>query len=242
MNHWLDRTKLLIQEEGLKKLQKSKVLIVGLGGVGSAAAEYLARAGVGHLSIVDGDKVEITNINRQLPALHSTLGQYKTKVVRERLLDINPGMRVEAFTKFMEPQEFESFLKENSFDYIIDAIDSVSPKIYLIVAAKHQKMKIISAMGAGGKMDPSKIKVSDISKTKEDFLARTIRKRLKKFNIHKGVKCVFSTELQNPEALQMTDNTGYKKSHYGTISYMPALFGMFAAAEVIQYLLNKKEA
>jgi len=242
MENWLDRTELLIKKEGIEKLEKAHVLIVGLGGVGSSAAEYIARAGVGELTIIDGDRVDLTNINRQLPALHSSIGKYKTQVVKERLLDINPKLKLHAINKFIEPDEFEEMIDKNNFDYIIDAIDSVSPKIYLIVAAKRNKTKIISAMGAGGKRDPSKVKVTDISKTREDFLARTIRKRLKKFKIQKGVKCVFSTEVQDAEALQMTDNTDYKKSHYGTISFMPALFGIFAAAEVINFLINKNEA
>ncbi len=239
MSDWLDRTRLLIKEEGIEKLKNAHVLIVGLGGVGASAAEYIARSGIGEITLVDGDRVDVTNINRQFPALQSTVGKFKTELLKERLLDINPELKIHSINKFIEPDEFDSLLSEDRFDYIIDAIDSVSPKIYLIVAAKRKKIKIISAMGAGGKMDPSKVKVTDISKTREDFLARTIRKRLKKFKIHKGVKCVFSTELQNAEALQMTDNTGYKKSHYGTISYMPALFGIHAAAEVINFLIKK---
>ena len=234
--NWLDRTELLLKKDKLKKLQNSHVLIVGLGGVGSFSAEFLTRSGVGKLTIIDGDKVDITNINRQLPALNSTIGRLKTKVVAERLLDINPDLKLHTISKFINPEDFDDLIKQNNFDYIVDAIDSVSPKIYLIVAAKRNKIKIVSAMGAGGKIDPSKVKISDISKTRDDFLARTIRKRLKKFKIQKGVKCVFSTELQDTNALQMTDNTDYKKSHYGTISYMPALFGLYAAAEVIKYL------
>ncbi len=241
MENWLSRTELLLKKQKLEKLNKSHVLIVGLGGVGSSAAEYIARAGIGKLTIIDGDKVDITNINRQLPALHSTIGQDKTELLEKRLVDINPELHITAINKFMEPDEFEDLLAKSDFDYVIDAIDSVSPKIYLIVAAKRNKTKIISAMGAGGKMDPSKVKLADISKTRDDFLARTIRKRLKKFKIHKGVKCVFSTELQDTSSLQMTDNTGYKKSHYGTISYMPALFGIFAAGEVIRYLIDNKK-
>jgi len=241
MEKWLDRTELLIKKESLTKLKNSHVLIVGLGGVGSSAAEYIARVGVGEVTLIDGDKVDITNINRQLPALHSTVGKDKTSLVATRMLDINPHLKIHRINKFMEPDMFEELINKKNFDFIIDAIDSVSPKIYLIVAAKRNKTKIVSVMGAGGKIDPSKVKVSDISKTRDDYLARTIRKRLKKFNIHKGVKCVFSTELQNPDSLQMTDNSGYKKSHYGTISYMPALFGIYAAAEVIRYLINKKE-
>ncbi len=233
---WLERSELLLGKEALDNLKQSHVLVVGLGGVGSFAAEFLVRAGLGKITIVDGDSIDESNINRQLPALQSTVGQYKTEIMEKRLLDINPELDLTKITRFIHPDEFEELLSKNHYDYIIDAIDSVSPKIYLIVAAKRFKIKIVSAMGAGGKTDPSKVKISDISKTRDDFLARTIRKRLKKFKINKGVKCVFSTELQNPDALQMTDNTGYKKSHYGTISYMPALFGLYAAAEVIKYL------
>jgi len=238
---WLERTKLLLGKESLEKLKNAHVLVVGLGGVGSFAAEFLVRAGLGKITIVDGDRVEESNINRQLPALQSTVGELKTVVMEKRLLDINPDMDLTKISRFIEPDEFDELLSQTHYDYIVDAIDSVSPKIYLIVAAKRKKIKIISAMGAGGKTDPSKVKISDISKTRDDFLARTIRKRLKKFKINKGVKCVFSTELQNPDALQMTDNTGYKKSHYGTISYMPALFGLYAAAEVIKYLTKNHE-
>ena len=234
---WLERSELLLKKDKLNKLIKANILIVGLGGVGSFAAEFLARSGVGNLTIVDGDKIDTTNINRQLPALHSTVGKYKTDVVAERLKDINPDINITIINRFIEPDEFESLVTGQTYNYIIDAIDSVSPKIYLILAAKHHKIKIVSAMGAGGKMDPSKVKVTDISKTRDDFLARVIRKRLRKQGIQKGVKCVFSTELQDANALQMTDNTGFKKSHYGTISYMPALFGLQAAATVIKYLV-----
>ncbi len=235
---WRERTALLLKTAGLQKLQQAHVLVVGLGGVGSFAAEFLTRSGVGQLTLVDGDTVDITNINRQLPALHSTIGRPKTEVVADRLRDINPELKLHLINKFIEPDGFEDLVSSAKFDYVIDAIDSVSPKIYLILAAKRKKIKIVSAMGAGGKMDPSKVKVADISKTRDDFLARVIRKRLRKQGIQKGVKCVFSTELQNTDSLQMTDNTDFKKSHYGTISYMPALFGLHAAATVINYLVD----
>ncbi len=235
---WLSRTKLLLTDDELKKLEQSHVLVVGLGGVGSYAVEFLTRNGIGELTMVDGDKIDISNINRQLPALHSTLGEYKTEVMAKRLRDINPQINLHLINRFVKPDQFEELLTTAEFDYIIDAIDSVSPKIYLILAAKRQKIKIVSAMGAGGKTDPSKVKVADISKTRDDFLARVIRKRLRKHGIQKGVKCVFSTELQNPDSLQMTDDEDYKKSHYGTVSYMPALFGLYAAATVIKYLIR----
>ena len=238
---WLERTKLLIKEEGLQKLQESNVLVVGLGGVGSFAAEFLVRAGVGQMTIVDGDTVDITNVNRQLPALHSTVGKTKAEVVAERLFDVNPELRLTVKTEFLNPEQMAEVLDKEKFDYVLDCIDSVSPKLSLIKEARRRKIKIVSAMGAGGKTDPSKIMVRDISKTNNCFLAKQVRKRLKKeSNIQKGVRCVFSTELQDEGSLKLTDGSNFKKSFYGTISFIPAAFGLFAAAEVINYLIKKE--
>ena len=238
---WLERTELLIKENGTEKLKKANVLVVGLGGVGSFAAEFLARAGVGTMTIVDGDLVDITNINRQLPALHSTVGKSKVDVVSERLLDINPELKLTSINQFLEPENMKEILDSNTFDYILDCIDSVTPKLTLIKEAKRRKIKIVSSMGAGGKTDPSKVMVRDISKTHNCFLAKQVRKRLKKENIHKGFRCVFSNEIQNEESLKMTDGSNFKKSFYGTISFIPAIFGLYAAAEVINYLLKQDE-
>lgn len=238
-NNWLERTELLIKQEGLAKLKSANVLVVGLGGVGSFAAEFLARAGVGNMTIVDGDTADITNINRQLPALHSTIGKHKVEVVSERLLDINPELNLTPINEFLLPERMDAILDETPFDYVLDCIDSVSPKLSLIKSARRRKIKLISAMGAGGKLDPSKVMVRDISKTKNCFLAKQVRKRLRKENIHKGFKCVFSTELQIEDSLKMTDGSNFKKSFYGTISYMPAIFGLYAAAEVIKFLTKK---
>ncbi|MCQ9640517.1 tRNA threonylcarbamoyladenosine dehydratase [Chryseobacterium sp. WG14] len=237
--YWLERTELLVKDEGLEKLTKANVLVVGLGGVGSFAAEFLARAGVGHMTIVDGDTVDITNINRQLPALHSTIGKHKVEVVAERLLDINPQIKLIKINEFLNPERMDEVLDSGKFNYILDCIDSVTPKLYLIRAAKRKKIKLVSSMGAGGKTDPSKVMVRDISKTQNCFLARQIRKRLKKEKINKGFRCVFSNELQNEESLKMTDGANYKRSFYGTISYIPAIFGLYAASEVINYLLKQ---
>lgn len=238
---WLERTELLIKSDGLEKLQKSNILVIGLGGVGSFAAEFLARAGIGKMTIVDGDTVDITNINRQLPALHSTIGKHKVEVVAERLRDINPDLDLRPVNAFLNPENMKEILDDQQFDYILDCIDSVTPKITLITEAKKRKVKIVSAMGAGGKTDPSKVLVRDISKTNNCFLAKQVRKRLKKTNINKGIRCVFSTEIQNEESLKMTDGTNFKRSFYGTISYIPAIFGLYAAAEVINYLMKKNE-
>ena len=240
-SEWLQRTELLVKEEGIKRLQSANILIVGLGGVGSFAAEFLVRSGIGNLTIVDGDTVDITNINRQLPALNSTIGKNKTDVVAERILDINPEINLKKIDEFLEPERMEEILTQEKFDYVLDCIDSLSPKLALIITCKRKKIKLVSAMGAGGKTDPSKVMVRDISKTNNCFLAKQIRKKLKKEQIHKGFRCVFSTEIQDENSLKMTDGSNYKKSFYGTISYMPAIFGLYAAAEVIRFLLKKEQ-
>ena len=240
-SEWLQRTELLIKEEGIERLQSANILIVGLGGVGSFAAEFLVRSGIGNLTIVDGDTVDITNINRQLPALNSTIGKNKTDVVAERILDINPEINLKKIDEFLEPERMEEILTQEKFDYVLDCIDSLSPKLALIITCKRKKIKLVSAMGAGGKTDPSKVMVRDISKTNNCFLAKQIRKKLKKEQIHKGFRCVFSTEIQDENSLKMTDGSNYKKSFYGTISYMPAIFGLYAAAEVIRFLLKKEQ-
>ncbi|WP_294223743.1 tRNA threonylcarbamoyladenosine dehydratase [Chryseobacterium sp. sg2396] len=237
--YWLERTELLIKEEGLEKLNKANVLVVGLGGVGSFAAEFLARAGVGKMTVVDGDTVDITNVNRQLPALHSTVGKHKVDVVAERLLDINPQLHLTKINEFLNPERMEEVLDADTFDFVLDCIDSVTPKLSLIIAAKRRRIKIVSSMGAGGKTDPSKVLVRDISKTEHCHLARQIRKRLRKVKIDKGIRCVFANDIQDEESLKMTDGTNYKRSFYGTISYMPAIFGLYAAAEVINHLIEK---
>lgn len=236
---WLQRSELLIKNEGIEKLKNANILVVGLGGVGSFAAEFLARAGVGNLTIVDGDTVDITNVNRQLPALHSTVGKNKVEVVAERILDINPEVQLVPINEFLSPERMDEMLENNKFDYVLDCIDSVSPKLALIKACRRRKIKIVSSMGAGGKMDPSKVMVRDLSKTNNCYLAKQIRKRLKKEGITKGFRCVFSTEIQNEDSLKLTDGSNFKKSFYGTISYMPALFGLNAAAEVINYLVKR---
>jgi len=240
-SEWLQRTELLVKEEGIERLQNANILIVGLGGVGSFAAEFLVRSGIGNLTIADGDTVDITNINRQLPALNSTIGKNKTDVVAKRILDINPEINLKKINEFLEPERMEEILTQEKFDYVLDCIDSLSPKLALIITCKRKKIKLVSAMGAGGKTDPSKVMVRDISKTNNCFLAKQIRKKLKKEQIHKGFRCVFSTEIQDENSLKMTDGSNYKKSFYGTISYMPAIFGLYAAAEVIRFLLKKEQ-
>ncbi|KGO90818.1 tRNA threonylcarbamoyladenosine dehydratase [Flavobacterium suncheonense] len=237
MAEWTERAELLFKKEGLEKLKNSNVLVVGMGGVGSFAAEFIARAGVGKMTIVDGDTVDITNINRQLPALHSTVGQPKVKIVGDRLMDINPELQLTRVQEFLSPERaFELVTPE--FDYVLDCIDSITPKLNLILAAKRKRVRIISNMGAGGKMLASKVVVRDISKTDVCPLAKVIRKRLKKEGISSGVKAVFSVEKPDQSSLKMTDGSNFKKSFFGTNSWMPALFGLHAAETVIKQLLK----
>ena len=190
------------------------------------------------MTIVDGDVFDETNINRQLPALQSTIGKAKTTILSERLKDINPNIELTVLEEFLSPERaYEIVSKE--FDYVLDCIDSITPKINLIVAARRKKVKIISSMGAGGKLDATKIRVKDIAKTKNCTMARVLRKRLKERKVDKGVKAVYSEEVQIAESVKITDGKNYKKSFYGTISFMPAAFGLQAAAHVINYLIKK---
>lgn len=236
MAEWTERAELLFKKEGLTKLQNANVLIVGMGGVGSFAAEFIARAGVGNMTIVDGDVVDITNINRQLPALHSTIGLPKVKIVGDRLMDINPELQLTRIEEFLSPERAFEIVTED-YDYVVDCIDSITPKLNLIIAAKRKRVKIISSMGAGGKMDVAKVKVADINSTTNCFLAKTIRRRLKEFKIDK-LKVVFSSEIQDATSLKMTDGKNYKKSFYGTNSWMPGLFGLYTAETVVKHLLR----
>jgi tRNA A37 threonylcarbamoyladenosine dehydratase len=239
MAKWQERAALLFKTEGLSNLKNSKVLVVGLGGVGSFAAEFLARAGVGNLTIVDGDVVDITNINRQLPALHSTIGLPKVHVIGDRLMDINPELNLTRIEEFLSPERALEIITPD-YDYVLDCIDSVTPKLNLIIACKRQRVKVISSMGAGGKMEAAKVKVSCISNSTNCLLAKTIRKRLKEYKIDK-LKVVYSSEIQDASSLKMTDGTNYKRSFYGTNSYMPCLFGLYGAETVIRYLLKKDQ-
>lgn len=235
---WQERAELLFKQEGIGALKNANVLIVGLGGVGSFAAEFLARAGVGNMTIVDGDVVDITNINRQLPALHSTVNEPKISIVGDRLMDINPDLNLVRIQEFLSPERVFDVVTDE-FDYVLDCIDSITPKLNLIIAAKRKKIKVISNMGAGGKMLASKVVVKDISKTNVCPLAKVIRKRLRKEGISSGVKAVFSLEKPDETSLKMTDGKNYKKSFFGTNSWMPALFGLHTAETVIIHLLKK---
>lgn len=237
MENWLERSELLIGKNEQQKLINSHVLICGLGGVGSYAAEFIARSGVGKMTLIDGDKFDITNKNRQLTALNSTIGRNKAVVLAERLKDINPTIDLTIYEEFVEPDRVWEILKETKPDYVMDCIDSVTPKLNWIKACIRFKIKIISSMGAGGKIDPSKIIISNLNKSYNCNLASKLKKMLKRDKVDgKRVKVVFSYETQIKTSLKLTDGKNYKKSFYGTASYMPALFGLNAAAEVIKHL------
>lgn len=233
---WKDRTRLLLGDEKLTILEHSHVLVVGLGGVGAYAAEMLCRTGVGKLTLVDGDKIDITNLNRQLPALISTKDEYKTNVLKKRFLDINPTIQLTLINEFICDNRIQEIISMAKYDYIVDAIDSISPKTFLLAEAVKQNIPIVSAMGAGGKLDPSKIQIADISKTHQCPLAACIRKRLKKLGIQTGFQAVFSTEKNEEGTTREDIDSTYKRTTCGTISYMPALFGCWCASVCINKL------
>lgn len=238
---WQSRTRLLTGDQTLGKLAKARVLVAGLGGVGAYAAEQLARAGVGHLTLVDGDVVNPTNRNRQLLALVSTQGRAKTELMAERLLDINPDIKLTLIQEYIKDQRMIDIL-ETGFDYVVDAIDTLSPKVYLIYHTLRLGMPLVSSMGAGGKYDPGQVKLTDISETKHCKLAYYIRKRLHKLGVWEGFKAVYSPEEVSRLAVSLSEeNEINKKSTVGTISYMPAIFGCFCAAGVITDLMKAEE-
>ncbi len=237
---WLQRTRLLVGDEPLQALHNKHVLVVGMGGVGSFAAEFIVRAGVGNITIVDGDVIDPTNRNRQLPALATNHGAYKTDIMSDRLRAINPELNLTAYCEFMSPTRMQELL-EQPFDYVVDCIDSITPKLFLIETAYLKGYPLVSSMGAGGKMDPTQIQVADISKSYNCTMARYVRKRLHKMNIRKGFKAVFSTEQVAAESLMLTDGSNFKRSAYGTISYLPAAFGGACASVVLRDLVEWKQ-
>ncbi len=236
---WLSRSELLIGPSGIEKLQNAHVLVVGLGGVGSFAAEFIARSGVGTMTIVDGDVVDPTNRNRQLPALATNHGIAKVKIMAERLLAINPDLILHTHETFLSPEAAKSILENSNFTYVMDCIDSVTPKLTLLKTAYDLKLKIVSSMGAGGKLDPTKIRTADLFETRECYLASLVRKRIRKMDVGKGIKAVFSLEKVRDESLILTDGANYKKSAYGTISYLPAAFGGVCSSVVIRDILGE---
>ncbi len=255
------RTKLLLGEDALERLSKARVIIFGVGGVGGYVAEALARSGVGHIELVDKDVVDETNINRQIIALQSTIGRYKTEVMKERILDINPDAEVVTHNIFYLPKtaneyeesEADDEIDFSKYDYVVDAVDTVTAKLFIIEEADRCKVPVISSMGAGNKLDPTSFKVADIYKTSVCPLAKVMRRELKKRGIKK-LKCVYSTE----EALQITDDktdketvtdnnendlqsedkkSVRKKKAPGSVAFVPSVAGLIIAGEVVKDLI-----
>lgn len=231
---WKSRTTLLLGEDRMNYLSGCHVLVVGLGGVGAYAAEQLCRAGIGKMTIVDADTVNESNLNRQLPALRSTIGRPKAEVVAQRLLDINPELELTVHNEFIRDERTEAILDETNYQFVVDAIDSLSPKVFLLYHALRRQIPVVSSMGAGAKTDPSQVRIADISKTQNCALAKAVRKRLRTLGVNKGIASVFSTEMANPDAVIEVDDEQCKRTTTGTISYMPALFGCFLSAHVLR--------
>ncbi len=237
-SNWQERTSLLLGNEKIKKLSNAHVFVVGLGGVGAYAAEMLCRAGIGRLTIADADVINPSNRNRQLLALTSTTGKAKTDLMAQRLLDINPNLQLTSIQAYLHEDDFEQLLTANKFDYVVDAIDTLAPKVNLIKLCLQKNIPIVSSMGAGAKLDPAKVEIRDISKSHHCPLAHMLRKRLHKLGIRKGFKVVFSSEDPITEAVQLCDDEPNKKSIVGTISYLPAIFGCYCASVVINDLID----
>lgn len=233
---WQQRTELLLGEEKMQRLKNAHVLIVGVGGVGAYAAEMICRAGVGNITIVDADTVQPSNINRQLPATHSAIGRPKAEVLAERFKDINPELNLTVLPVYLKDEAIPQLLDSNDFDFIIDAIDTISPKCYLIYNALQRGIKIVSSMGAGAKKDITQVKFADLWETYHCGLSKAVRKRLQKMGMKRKLPVVFSTEQADTNAVLLVDDEKNKKSTTGTVSYMPAVFGCYLAEYVLRKL------
>ena len=238
MADWLERTELLLGKEKLEVLKQAHVLVVGLGGVGAYAAEMTARAGVGRMTIVDADTVNLTNINRQLVALHSTVGKPKAEILAARLRDINPEIGLTVLQQYVKDEKTDELLDSAAFDYVVDAIDTLSPKVNLIKGVLDRGIPLVSSMGAGAKTDPTLVEIRDISQSHHCPLAHMLRKRLHKLGVRTGFQAVFSPEPIREGSLILCEEPN-KKSNVGTISYMPAVFGCACASVVVRGLLGE---
>lgn len=223
-------------DEKMERLWQAHVLVVGLGGVGAYAAEMICRAGVGRMTIVDADMVQPTNLNRQLPALHSTLGMSKAEILEKRFRDINPEIELTVLPVFLKDENIPELLDAASYDFVVDAIDTLSPKCHLIAEAMKRHIKIVSSMGAGAKSDITQVRFADIWDTYHCGLSKAVRKRLQKMGIKRKLPVVFSTEQADPKAVLLTEDEMNKKSTCGTVSYMPAVFGCYLAEYVLKRL------
>lgn len=242
MDNWQERTEMLIGPEGLGRLAAAHVVVAGVGGVGAAAAEMLVRAGVGAITIIDSDAFSLTNLNRQLPALHSTVGCAKVGVLKARFIDINPDLRIETVGEYLTEESIPTIFASMTqrVDYVVDAIDTLSPKIALIQYCLGRGIPLVSSMGSGAKMDATKVRMTDISKTRMCPLAHMLRKRLHKLGIREGFLAVFSEETPMRESTVIEESRN-KKSQVGTISYLPTVFGCVCAQAAISHFVGVEE-
>lgn len=235
---WQTRSRMLLGDKCLQKLKNKHIVIAGLGGVGSWTAEHIARSGIGKITIIDNDIVSESNINRQLHALHSTIGERKTILIKTRLLDINPELDIEAIDIFIDDNNFKNILSSKP-DYILDCIDTLSPKINLIKYSLDNNIPLISALGSGGRLDPQKIRIDDISNSYNCYFGRMLRKRLHKIGIYTGFDAVYSPELIDKSKIILEESRN-KKSNIGTISYIPSIMGSMMAGYVIYKMIKEK--
>jgi tRNA A37 threonylcarbamoyladenosine dehydratase len=239
MDHWLSRTELLIGKENLEKLAGSHVLIAGLGGVGGYAAEQLCRAGIGELTLIDGDSINASNRNRQIIALTSNEGRSKAEMMAQRLFDINPDIKLNIINEYLKEDRFEPVLDAH-YDFVVDAIDTLTPKVALLAGAVRKGLPVVSSMGSGGKMHPESVEINDISKSHHCKFAYIVRKYLHKQGIFTGITAVYSPEPINKKAVTEVSGEENKRSVVGTISYMPPVFGCFCASVVIRNILGSR--
>jgi tRNA A37 threonylcarbamoyladenosine dehydratase len=232
-----ERTRILIGEDGVAALRAARVFLAGLGGVGSYAAEALARAGIGAITLVDHDHVASSNLNRQLPALNSTLGRRKIEVMAERIRDINPACRLVLIEDFLSPDNVVAHVGDG-YDAVLDAIDSLSSKTALIETAYRAGLTVVSSMGAGGRLDPTRLRVTDLQATRVCPLARAVRTQLRRRGIGRGVSAVWSDEIPLPPLPPADVSRGRPRAVNGTVSYMPALFGLTLAGVAIRRILG----
>ena len=237
MREWQERTAMLVGEEMLEHFRNSTVAVIGVGGVGGYAAEMLVRAGIGHLIIMDSDDVSLTNKNRQLLALDSTVGKPKCEVLAARLKDINPELDLTVIPEYLEADKAGEVLGSHHIDFLVDAIDTLSPKLHLIRYCMDNGIPLVSSMGAGAKFDATKVRLTDVSRSFNCPLAYIVRKRLRHMGISKGFQVVFSEELPDRDSIVPCEDRN-KKSQVGTISYIPAVFGCVCAQAAIQFLMN----
>lgn len=238
---WMARTVQLLGEEHCSRLLQAHVLVAGLGGVGAMAAESLVRAGIGRITVIDHDVVSATNINRQIVALHSTVGMSKAALMKDRLLDIHPGLQVEALELYINEENMEQIMAPD-YDFVVDAIDTLTPKILFIEQACRRGLPLVSSMGSGGKTDPSQIMITEFEKTYNCRLAYLLRKKLRKREVHGGFRVVFSTEQVDRGRLTGAGDERNKKSIPGTISYIPAIFGSMLASVVVDGIIQPERA